>query len=200
GSTAGPLSFTVGGGTGTLTGYQYTPNTTYASANLYQKNTGADEAGIGIAADLDNEISNTQRCFYSYCTNGAPFGVVVIDLGAAGSVLRTDAANGTLKLSFNSVTGEDAGGVYYETTGSGVNLTAQTAALTVGTAQDNDLNPLTVHTTDEFLYITTDLNGTQQYSILLHDIEAPSAVPEPTTLALFGLGLAGLGFARRRKA
>ena len=34
----------------------------------------------------------------------------------------------------------------------------------------------------------------------LDNVKIVSAVPEPGTLALFGLGLAGLGFARRRKA
>ena len=32
------------------------------------------------------------------------------------------------------------------------------------------------------------------------DISIPTSVPEPATLAIFGLGLAGLGFLRRRKA
>jgi hypothetical protein len=31
-------------------------------------------------------------------------------------------------------------------------------------------------------------------------ITVAGAVPEPFTLAMFGLGLAGLGFARRRRA
>ncbi len=41
---------------------------------------------------------------------------------------------------------------------------------------------------------STSLNG------LLHSLEAAQVqIPEPATLTLFGLGLAGLGFARRRK-
>ncbi len=163
GSTASPMTFSVGGGTGTLSGYAYTPifsGFSYASMNLYQKNTGADEMGIGIAGDFDNEISNMGG------TNGRAYGVVVVDLGAAGSVLRTDAANGTLGLSFNSVTAPDAGGVYYSTfapTGSfGVDLATATANLDISTAQDNGANPLFVHTTDEFLYISTDINNANQ--------------------------------------
>ena len=64
GSTASPLSFTVGGGTGSLSGYEYSAvhisGFTYTSQMLYQKNTGADEMGIGINGDLDNEISNSR--------------------------------------------------------------------------------------------------------------------------------------------
>ena len=33
----------------------------------------------------------------------------------------------------------------------------------------------------------------------ISDVATVPAIPEPATLALFGLGLAGLGFSRRRK-
>jgi hypothetical protein len=37
-------------------------------------------------------------------------------------------------------------------------------------------------------------------SNILFQAEAPQAVPEPMSLSLFGLGLAGLALARRRRA
>jgi PEP-CTERM motif len=43
-------------------------------------------------------------------------------------------------------------------------------------------------------------NGLDNVSLVLGSAPPPTGVPEPVTLSLLGLGLAGLGFMRWRKA
>ena len=43
-------------------------------------------------------------------------------------------------------------------------------------------------------------NSSGNWNFVIDDLKLPTSVPEPATLALMGLGLAGLGFARRKNA
>lgn len=66
------------------------------------------------------------------------------------------------------------------------------AAITLGEGIIEDLANLNLN-------YAIDLEGYTGNSFTLR-VQAVSAVPTPATLALFGLGLAGLGFSRRKKA
>jgi hypothetical protein len=177
--------FTLGGISITAKGFTSShpatnPETfTTADLNIKFNGTGNQETGLGIAGtgSADNEIV------------GSEGDAILFDLGTNTSGVSIEMGSVTDGESFNISTasafdGTDAAGFTSLVTG------------------DKVTNPsfVTLTGVHEFLLVT-ETGGGQNGNVLIDALRvgAPTPVPEPATLALFGAGLFGLGMIRRRK-
>jgi PEP-CTERM motif len=79
-------------------------------------------------------------------------------------------------------------------------VTTDTATMTVTNVDGfGGANGFGIHTTAGELITSITISTTDTSGFAIGEFGIATAVPEPATMALFGLGLAGLGFTRRRK-
>jgi hypothetical protein len=170
--SGGSITFNAGG---TLDVY-YNPTKTYADAGAGATTGNRYGAATGIKIATFTQLA-----------------------GGGGSINPngTPAANGNLTLLFQAT--ELASGVWLDKDGKALKEGFTFGFVTTNASQDvNSIDPLLVDTLSGSPL--TGNNPPNQFFVQNGGQLKLSAVPEPASLAIFGAGLLGLGFLRRRKS
>ncbi|KPQ01335.1 PEP-CTERM sorting domain-containing protein [Marinobacter sp. HL-58] len=150
--------------------------------------------GIGIVDDEvtfgNGEKTDVQRLKVSFSQQVDILSVFFLDLFSADSTTDSPA-----ELAQFQVNGTGAGGGF---TGTASDTTGLFEGTILNASPLSSLDAFTGVTSIEFFADTAKLTSPDNTDFALAGIRTAS-VPEPGTLALFSLGLLGLGIARRRK-
>ena len=177
--TEAPLSITFPGAmvTATLTGagkVKFVPGTShsvgrYATSGEQFWQTGLDETTLSFGVEFSAPV--------------AAFGFYGVDIGDFGGqvilTLTLDDVVVGAPINIGNTIGAPNGAVLYF----GLIETLTFDAITFGNTEPRD---------DVFAFDDMTVGSLEQ-------VEPPNPIPEPASLALFGLGLGGVGFMRRRK-
>jgi hypothetical protein len=120
--------------------------------------------------------------------------------GADASLFASVNLNGATGSSFTIVAGTGGGSAFmYDPTAGDLLVDIMRANQTISSGS-GFLDAMSGDSGGIFSRAHNYGSGTRNFGLVTEFTTSTTSIPEPGMLALFGLGLAGLGFARRRKA